>query len=291
MADQTKWYNELLDAGFKKENIIVIGPGGGPILIDDCEALRRAYNDNSYSHECTKENLEKVFKDLANRADGNDTVVVHSFSHGLNRGGHSMFALDNGKQDLYDYEYAKMLKPIEAGTELYAITACQSGHFAPNLIDAVNSGNEDNVAVIAECRGDQNAQAEWTYSEHLAKEIAKNGIDKNTNFTEMAENADVNYTQQRKYFGGAWNYTKQSPVVVDMNNGGEPIYIETSKSGDQNNYVYDTSKFKGGNAFDWRSPESPEPSRPSRPFRPAGNAVLDPNLVHLPKQIKRRVAA
>ena len=141
--------------GFEPENIYVLKPGGfNPLNWDSdnypegFDELKEAYRDRSYSHEATNENLARITRHIAQKADSNDTFVFYLSTHGNRTYDSStdtvncLIGMDDGKQQLYDYELGNMVRPIEAGRELYFIDACHSGKFAGVL----GQGNDMGVA-------------------------------------------------------------------------------------------------------------------------------------------------
>ncbi|HLC75144.1 MAG TPA: hypothetical protein VJH88_04795 [Candidatus Nanoarchaeia archaeon] len=207
-ADLVHNYKCMKDAGF--DEIYVLAPERpNTRLYPDSADVARAFDDNSYSHECTKENLKNIFERVAERADANDVVVTTVYSHGLYRGGHSTCAIDNGNETLYSTELKDMQEPIHAGLELNVVSTCQAGEFAVTAA----SGTD----VITDCRHDQNAQAYGCAGSFVLNEIAK-GITNRTNVLDLAQRADQAYSDAN-FRDGA-----QDPIVSV---GGRVSVIET----------------------------------------------------------------
>jgi len=151
LIEQIRIYNQLLEQGFKKENIYVLIPDGlnpkNPTSHYPAgfENLREAYRDYSYSHDATERNLERILGQMGKKVDSNDTFVLYLSTHGnLHRdysysGGdftareNSYAALDNGKDKLHDWELRNYSKGINGAREVYMINACHSGHFAKTM--------------------------------------------------------------------------------------------------------------------------------------------------------------
>ncbi|MBW2987412.1 caspase family protein [Candidatus Woesearchaeota archaeon] len=152
LIEQVRIYNQLLEQGFKKENIYVLIPDGldpkNPTshYPEGFENLREAYRDYSYSHDATEANLERILRHMGKKVDSNDTFVLYLSTHGnlhrdysYNGDGdfttreNSFAALDNGKDKLHDWELRNYAKGINGGREVYIINACHSGHFAKTM--------------------------------------------------------------------------------------------------------------------------------------------------------------
>ncbi|MBD3259395.1 hypothetical protein GF371_02065 [Candidatus Woesearchaeota archaeon] len=152
LIEQIRIYDQLLELGFKKENIRVLIPDGLDPKNPEShypagfDKLREAYRDRSYSHDATEANLERVLADMSRRVDSNDVFVMYFSTHGnLHRDygydesgnftaqENSFAAIDNGNDIVHDHELAKYVRGINGGRELYLIDACHSGHFAKEL--------------------------------------------------------------------------------------------------------------------------------------------------------------
>jgi hypothetical protein len=152
LIEQVRIYNQLLEQGFKKENIYVLIPDGlnpkNPTshYPEGFDKLREAYRDYRYSHDATEANLARILRDMGKKVDSNDTFVLYLSTHGnlhkdydFSRSGsysakeNSYAALDNGKDKLHDWELRNYAKGINGAREVYMINACHSGHFAKTM--------------------------------------------------------------------------------------------------------------------------------------------------------------
>lgn len=227
MQDQAQEYRALLKAGFKPENIYVIGPDGPEPWEPGARELARAYQNTNYRHDCTKENIARVCKEIAEKADSNDTFVCAVSTHGNASNAHSYFAINNGNGKMSDTDFAEAQKPIRAGAEYNFILTCQAGNHPENM-PPITANWGAKTGVIAECTDAQNAQAYSAWGTHLFNEIAKNGIDANTNVVDLARRTDLAYTNSF----ASWNSSRQDPVIYDSATGN--VYVlETSALGRQ----------------------------------------------------------
>lgn len=217
-------YDSLIKAGFKPDHIYVVGPDTGR---HDGSGLSRAFADTSYSHDCSKENIQRIFDEVGRKADGNDTVVCKVVAHGAYDGDNSKIGVHNGDKIINDYEIADMQKNIHAGGEYNIITACQSGNHSNVIGNSSNPGwgnYRPNVGTVSECMTNQNAQAYGRFGDYVMDEIAENGIDHKTDFGKLVANAEHNYHASNN----SSNRYDQDPVVY---NNGAKYSLVTDENG------------------------------------------------------------
>ena len=226
LMEQCQIYHDLLDMGFEPENIRVLIPGGLDPKHSDShypegwEELKKAYSDDSYSHNATEANLEKILRGMSTKVDGNDTFVFYLTTHG-NEGLEfddktyefrrpSYAAINNGRDQVHDYELAEYAKGIEGGREIYFIDSCHSGGFAKEL----GKGND---VCIAACRKDQPAVMHMngdSAGSYFIEELKKNGgIDTSTSY-EKVKTCLKSAMKKFKSSWARWNSTAQAQTPI-----------------------------------------------------------------------------
>ena len=231
LMEQCKVYHDLLEMGFEPENIRVLIPGGLDPKHSDShypegwEALKKAYADDSYSHDATEDNLERVLRGMSGKVDGNDTFMFYMTTHG-NEGLEfddatykfkrpSYAAINNGRDDVHDYELADYCSGIEGGKEIYFIDSCHSGGFAKEI------GRGDDICITA-CKKDQPAVMHMngdSLGSYFVEEMKQNGgIDNDTSYGSVKENLK-SALRKFKSTWGRYDHTaqEQTPVVGSRN--------------------------------------------------------------------------
>jgi hypothetical protein len=213
-ADAAKVYDDLLKVGFKPEHIKVLTPDGEFHPKNGKYAnLSKAFADKSYNHHASEANLKTLLDNASKTVDRNDLFTLYVASHGLNDGKDSYVGLQNGKEDLYDYELKEYSKNINGGKELYVVGSCHSGGFAEKL------GQNGDIAVSA-CKSNQPAITDVygnSLTAYLYDELGKQGISQDT--TENDVKAALKRAVQRfkEDHGDALLYAKevreQQPIV------------------------------------------------------------------------------
>ncbi|MBU0615909.1 MAG: C13 family peptidase, partial [Nanoarchaeota archaeon] len=194
MNETCKAYNDLLQMGFKPENIRVLSPNEAP---GDTSYLRNtagydefrdAFKDHSYSHEATRQNVTRVLEDMASKVDSNDVFVMYVGTHGnTDWNGDSYVCLDNGDQQMTWKEMKHASDKINGGREIYIVDACHSGDFA-NLAD------EEHEEAIAASKDTQVAYSDSygdSFARYFLNELKNIGVSRNMPDSAIKTAADV----------------------------------------------------------------------------------------------------
>lgn len=214
IADASKVYDDLVKMGFKQENIKVLTPDGNfNPKFGSYKNLEQAMNDKSYNHHASEDNLKRILDDVSKKVDRNDVFTLYVASHGLNNNDDSYVGLQNGREDLYDYELKEYTKNIKGGKELYVVGACHSGGFADKL------GQGKDVAVSA-CKTYQPAISDNrgnSLTAYFYDELAKKDLSSQTSEQDIKEallKAEERFKQDHR---DSWLYSRevaaQKPVI------------------------------------------------------------------------------
>ncbi|MBD3304124.1 hypothetical protein GF343_03190 [Candidatus Woesearchaeota archaeon] len=234
VAEQCHVYKDLLDMGYKPENIKVLMPEGLDVVHSDShfpggfQELKHAYADSSYCHEATEANLESVLREMSTKVDGNDTFVFYLGSHGNSSYNfddgefrkNSYVGLSNGKEVMHDHELCDYVKDIDGEKEFYFIDACYSSGFA-------EEGAKQDGIWVAACTKDQPAlmhQNGDSFASELVETLKQNGgIDNDTTYEQVKACSKDTIDKFRKTWEKykhsfnpiVWIYAKdQTPVVA-----------------------------------------------------------------------------
>jgi len=219
LTESCKVYNDLLEMGFKPENIKVLSPndldraGHHVTSLPGYEKFEDAFDDNSYDHDATERNLAKVIKDVGSQVDGNDVFMLYVTTHGNTTGGiwddsepMSYFMLDCGDERVTEKELDKMVDCIQAGREFYIVEACHSGTFAR----IADGPNEEAIGVS---RRDQVAYSDRygnSLGRYFIKELKLAGMEKGKSDEEIKDILKKSLDKWRRDDGiGSHRYTQK----------------------------------------------------------------------------------
>ncbi|MBW3013541.1 caspase family protein [Candidatus Woesearchaeota archaeon] len=226
LLEQIRIYNQLLDLGFKKENIRVLIPDGlnpknpASHYPDGFDKLKEAYRDTSYNHDATEANLERTLAEMAKKVDSNDVFVLYLSTHGnLHRSygtdadgnfaarENSFAAIDNGKDIVHDHELARYVRGINGGRELYLVDACHSGHFAKEL------GRGRDIVMTASMMHQPGVMDEDGYSFGIAffDELKKKGLTVDTKVKTIFDSLAEGMKKYKQHFRYSYYGKNQTP--------------------------------------------------------------------------------
>jgi hypothetical protein len=194
MNETCKAYTDLLEMGFKPENIRVLSPDEAPRDTSYFKAtagynqFRAALDDGSYNHDATRANVTKTLEDMARKVDGNDVFVMYAGTHGnTNFNGDSYISLDNGNQRMNWKELKKASDGIDAGREIYVVDACHSGDFT-GLADETHeesvAASKDSQVAYSDTYGD-------SFARYFITELKKIGLSRDMPDSAIKSAADI----------------------------------------------------------------------------------------------------
>lgn len=140
------WATKMLGAaearwGLPAENVVYLA-----------EKMDR--DPNRISASSTRENVEKAFRDIAERAGPSDQIFILLIGHGTTRDGEALFNLPG--PDMSAADFARLLGSLPTQKVAFVNAASSSGDFlaalsGPNrtVITATRSGHEKNETIFA----------------------------------------------------------------------------------------------------------------------------------------------
>ncbi|HII71375.1 TPA: hypothetical protein HA265_01315 [Candidatus Woesearchaeota archaeon] len=126
--NSTYVYEDLLDLGFKDENIEFVYADGNPDFdmpynTDAVDAIRDHEFSDSEDHRATESNLERIVRRFSEKVDDNDVFLVNIMTHG------TVLTLDMEGSEMYPHELADIIRTVKPGFGLLYVDACNSGSY------------------------------------------------------------------------------------------------------------------------------------------------------------------
>jgi len=230
---QANIYEELLNAGFEKENIRLLYPGT-PDFDEkkDRSAIKKAKKEfrQGYDNNTTSKNVQDTIIEIAGESDENDLVVFHIITHGSPR------SLQMPDGALERHELKDSLQEI-SGNILFVSDACYSANFIDGmkLRKAVSyAGCEQNYL----CWADREGSGGQVFFEELNNQ--ENDFDENGEVSyEEAHEAAIDIREDygasmHRFLMADYNWDDGlSPFLYVQNLSFTP-YLTTSKYASEN---------------------------------------------------------
>ncbi|MBN1879864.1 caspase family protein [bacterium] len=142
--DCSSIYKTLVDTyGYLDENIIVaISDGTNPAPDQsnggNSDPDLDGDGDDDIMYSCIRTNLNTIFSNLASTLDSSDTLFIFTTDHGNGQSGvpgqPTSMNLWNS-EEIWDYEFAALLEPIQCREMILTLEPCFSGGFVNDVID------------------------------------------------------------------------------------------------------------------------------------------------------------